>query len=187
MNMMLIRDLAAKLRNLFCVSELQKRYEDGKVQIKTHNGKVLEKCESFPYGFYAKAKNGKAMVFCQGGNYNDFEILPVMKADDIPRPELKEGDSALYTGDGGCVIVRDAGDVEVLAMGSGKVKVIAKDGTLFFANDKTNSCKILLELIDEIKGLITTGSPATQTINAASQQKLEAYKNKVKDLYAEAE
>lgn len=187
-SLMLIRDLAAKLRNLFCVSELQKRYDDeGKVQVKTHNGKVLEKNESFPYGFYAKAKKGKALVFCQGGNYNDFEILPVLKDKDISAPELQEGDAALYTGDGGCVIVRDAGDVEVLAMGSGKVKVTAKDGTLFFANDKTNSCKILLDLIDEIKGLITTGSPATQTINAASQQKLEAYKNKVKELYSEAE
>jgi len=72
----LIRDIAAKLRNLFCVSELQKRNDDGKVQIKTHNGKVLEKHEAFPYGFYAKAKSGKAIVFCQAGNYNDFEILP---------------------------------------------------------------------------------------------------------------
>jgi phage gp45-like len=184
---MLIRDLAAKLRNLFCVSELQKRYNDGVVQVKTHNGKVLEKRESFPYGFYAKGKNGKAIVFCQGGNYNDFEIMPVLKADDISAPELQEGDAALYTGEGCCVIVRDTGDVEVLAAGNGKIKVIAKDGTLFFANNKTNSCKILLDLIDEIKGLITTGAPTAHTINTASQQKLDAYKNKVKELYSEAE
>jgi len=182
----LFRDLAAKLRNLFCVSELQKRYDDGKIQIKTHNGKVLEKHELFPYGFYTKAKSGKVIVFCQGGNYNDFEIMPVSKADDVSAPELKEGDAALYTGEGSCVIVRNTGDVEVLAMGSGNVKVTAKDGTLFFANNKTNSCKILLELIDEIKGLITTGSSTTQTINPASQAKLEAYKIKVKELYSES-
>jgi phage gp45-like len=121
MNMMLIRDLAAKLRNLFCVSELQKRYDDGKVQIKTHNGKVLEKCESFPYGFYAKAKNGKALVFCQGGNYNDFEILPVMKADDISAPELQKGDTALYTGDGGWIIARDNGKLELFGTDAGGV------------------------------------------------------------------
>jgi phage gp45-like len=121
MNMMLIRDLAAKLRNLFCVSEVQKRYEDGKVQIKTHNGKVLEKCESFPYGFYAKAKNGKAMVFFLVWNYNDFEILPVLKADDIPDPELQEGDTALYTGDGGWVIARNNGTLELFGTDAGGV------------------------------------------------------------------
>jgi len=111
----------------------------------------------------------------------------VLKADDISTPELQEGDVALYTGEGGCVIVREAGDIEVLAKGNGNVKVTAKDGTLFFANNKTNSCKILLGLIDEIKGLITTGAPTTHTINTASQQKLEAYKNEVKKLYSEAE
>jgi len=176
-NNTLIRDIAAKLRNLFCVSELQKRYDDGKVQVKTHNGKVLEKHESFPYGFCAKAKSGKAIVFCQAGNYNDFEILPVLKADDVSAPELKEGDVAIYTGEGGRVIVREAGGVEVLATGNGK---------LCFANDKSNTCKILLDLIDEIKGLVTTGAPTAHTVNAASQLKLEAYKIKIKELYSEA-
>jgi hypothetical protein len=83
--------------------------------------------------------------------------------------------------------VRESGDVEVYAKGSGKVKVTAEDGTLYFANGKTNSCKILLDLIDEIKGLVTTGAPPTHTVNEASKQKLDAYKNKVKELYAEAE
>jgi hypothetical protein len=176
MNMMLTRDLAAKLRNLFCVSELQKRYDDGRVQIKTHNGKVLEKCESFPYGFYAKAKNGKALVFCQGGKYNDFEILPVLKADDISAPDLQEGDAALYTGDGGCVIVRDAGDVEVVAMGSGKV---------FIGNGRKNICALLTGLIDAIEGIVTFGSPASQSVDPATKAKLEAYKNQIKQLFME--
>jgi DNA-directed RNA polymerase beta' subunit len=126
-------------------------------------------------------------VFCQGGNYNDFEILPILKADEVSAPELEAGDAALYTGEGGCVIVREAGDVEVYAKGSGNVKVCAEDGTLYFANGKTNSCKILLDLIDEIKNLVTTGAPPTHTVNEASKQKLDAYKNKIKELYAEAE
>jgi phage gp45-like len=181
-----IKELAAKLRNIFVPGEFQKRYADGRIQIKTHNGRAVEKKEVFPYGFYAKAKSGRAFVFCQGGNFDSFEIFPVQGGDVTP-PELEEGDAALYTGEGAQVIVREAGDVEVFAKGGGNIKVVSEDGTLFFANGKTNSCKILLDLIDEIKGLITTGSPASQTINSASQQKLDAYKNKVKELYAEAE
>jgi uncharacterized protein YjdB len=88
---------------------------------------------------------------------------------------------------GGHVVVRESGDIEVCAKGGGTIKAVAEDGTLYFANGKTNTCKILLGLIDEIKGLITTGSPAAQKINEASQQKIEAYKNKIKELYAEAE
>jgi phage gp45-like len=183
-----IREFAAKIRNLFSTGEFQKRYgEDGCVQVATHTGRVLDKAEAFPYGFTAKAKSGRVLVFCQGGNYNDFEILPVLKADGVAAPELEAGDAALYTGEGGYVIVREAGDVEVCAKGGGKVKVTAEDGTLYFANGKTNSCKILLDLIDEIKGIVTSGSPASQTVNPATQQKLEAYKNKVKELFAEAE
>jgi phage gp45-like len=182
-----LRELGAKLRNLFVIGEFQKRYDDGKIQVKTHNNRVVEKKEAFPYGFCAKAKSGRAFVFCQGGNMDGFEIFPVLKADDVSAPELEEGDAALYTGEGARVIVREAGDVEVYAKGGGKVKVVAEDGTLFFANGKTNSCKILLDLIDEIKGLVTTGAPPAHTVNEASKQKLEAYKNKVKELYAEAE
>ena len=182
-----IKEVAAKLRNLFCVSNFQKRDADGKIQIKTHNGKVLEKPEAFPYGFYAKAASGRVLVFCQGGNYDGFEILPILKADDVTLPELEEGDAALYTGVGSAVIAREAGGIEVFAKGGGAVKVIAEDGTFYFANGKNNICKILTDLIDEIKGLVTTGSQSTQTLNAASRQKLEVYKNKVKELFAEAE
>jgi phage gp45-like len=211
-----MREFASKIRNLFSTGELQKRYDDdGRARVMTHTERVLEKPEAFPYGFYAKAKRGRVLVFCQGGNYNDYEILPVLKAGDVPAPELREGDAALYTGEGGCVIVREAGGVEVYAKGEGDVslyteeggcvivrgdggvevrakgggniRIVSEDGALFFANGKTNTCKILLDLIDEIKGLITTGSSVLQKINAVSQQKLEAYKNKIKELYAEAE
>jgi phage gp45-like len=168
---------------------------DGVIQVETHNGKVLEKTEAFPYGFYAKAKSGKALVFCQGGNFDSFEILPVLKADDVTLPELEEGDAALYTGEGGCVIVRESGDVEMTAKGEGAVSVktekgtvlIKADGMIYMDSGKTDACALLAGLIDEIKGIVTSGSPGSQTINLATQQKLEAYKNKVKELFAEAE
>ncbi|MDR1300957.1 MAG: hypothetical protein LBK43_00600 [Treponema sp.] len=108
-----IKELAAKLRNLCCLSDFQRRYEDGKIQIKTHNGKVLEQHEAFPYGFFSKAKNGKVLVLCQGGNLDSFELLPVMKADEVLLPELAEADAALYTEAGGWVICRNNGNVEL--------------------------------------------------------------------------
>jgi phage gp45-like len=116
-----IRELAAKLRNLFTVGEFQKRYTGGKIQIKTRNARVIEKKESFPYGFYAKAKNGKAFVICQGGNLDGFEIFPLCPGDDVTPPELEEGDAALYTASGGWVICRDSGTVELSGTGYGGV------------------------------------------------------------------
>lgn len=190
-----IKELAAKLRNLFCVAVFIKRGGDGAVQIRTRNGKVLEKAEAFPYGFCAKAKSGNTLVFCQGGNFDGFEILPVLKAEDVTPPELEEGDAALYTGGGGCVIVREAGDVEIRAKGEGAVSVktekgtvtVKEDGTIYLGNEQADICALFAGLIDEIKGIVTSGSPASQTINPATRQKLEAYKNKVKKLFAEAE
>jgi phage gp45-like len=127
-----IKELAAKVRNLFCEADFIKRGGDGVIQIRTRNGKVLEKAEAFPYGFFAKAKSGKALVFCQGGNFDGFEILPMLNADSAALPELVEGDAALYTGKGGCVIVREAGDVEVTAKGAISAKT--EKGTVLIKN-----------------------------------------------------
>jgi phage gp45-like len=190
-----IRELAAKVRNLFCEAELQKRDGDGTVQIRTRNGKVLEKAEAFPYGFCARAKSGKALVFCQGGNFDGFEILPVMKAGDVAAPELEAGDAALYTGNGGYVIVRESGDAEVCAKGDGKVLVktekgvfaVKNDGKIYLGNGQADFYALFAGLIDEIKGIVTSGSSASQTVNPVTQQKLELYKNRVKELFAEAE
>jgi phage gp45-like len=115
-----ITELAARVRNIFCLSDFQRRSQDGKIQVATRNGKVLEKHEAFPYGFCAKAQGGKALVFCQGGNSDDFEILPVKK-DDVPLPELEEGDAALYTEKGGWVVVKNTGTVELLGKDAGGI------------------------------------------------------------------
>jgi phage gp45-like len=126
-----LRELGAKLRSLFTVGEFQKRYKDGdkkdQIQVKTHNNRVVEKKEAFPYGFYAKAKGGKTLVFCQGGNPDGFEIFPVQPGDDITLPELEEGDAALYTAEGGCVILREAGDVEITNT-DGDLWIVCKKG-----------------------------------------------------------
>jgi phage gp45-like len=115
-----IRELGAKLRNMFVTGEFQKRYGDGRIQVRTHNARVIEKKEAFPYGFYAKAKGGRAFVFCQGGNLDGFEILPVV--DYEGGPALEEGDAALYTASGVSVICREDGGMELLGK-AGKILV----------------------------------------------------------------
>jgi len=116
-----IRELGARLRNLFVVGEFQKRCDDGKIQVKTHNNRVVEKKEAFPYGFCAKSKGGRAFVFCQGGNMDGVEIFPLQPGDDITPPELEEGDTALYTENGGWIILRESGTVELFGTDAGGV------------------------------------------------------------------
>jgi hypothetical protein len=180
-----VRELGARLRNLFVSGEFQKRYDDGRIQVKTHNNRVVEKKEAFPYGFYAKAKNGRTFVFCQGGNPDGLEIFPVLPGDDITPPELKDGDVALYTGEGSSIVLRESGAVEINAKSSGDITVICKDGKFYFGNGKKNICELLAGLIDEIKAIVTFGSPASQTIDPGTQQKLEAYKTQIKNLFLE--
>ena len=117
----LIKELSTKIRNLFIVGEFKKRYDDGKIRVKTHNNIVVEKKEAFPYGFYAKAKSGRAFMFCRGGNHDGFEIFPLQPGDDITPPELEEGDAALYTQNGGWIIVRENGTVELFGTDAGGV------------------------------------------------------------------
>jgi hypothetical protein len=122
-----IKQLAARVRNLFSLGKFQKRYDDGNIQVQTIFGRVLEKKEAFPYGFKAKAKKGKVLVLCQGGNFDGFEILPVLDYDG--GPELENGDTALYTESGGWIIIRENGGIEAKAE-SGDVAVITNAGKI---------------------------------------------------------
>jgi len=181
-----IRELGARLRNLFVVGDFQKRYADNKIQIKTHDDMVVEKKEAFPYGFYAKAKNGKAFLFCQGGDLDGFEIFPVQPGEGVTPPELEEGDAALYTGEGSRIVLREAGGVEINAKASGNITVVGEHGKFYFGNSMTNICALMIGLIDEIKAIVTSGTPPSHKINPTTQQKLEAYKNEFKKLLKES-
>jgi len=137
-----LKSIIAKIRNLFCMSDFQKRYnDDDRIQVKTHNGKVLEKNEAFPYGFYAKAKSGKALVFCQGGNFDNFEILPVLKDTPVFRPELEDGDVAIYTGEGSYIVLREKGDLEIFTRQKGDIKVNCT-GNSIVAVDGNSECTV---------------------------------------------
>jgi len=181
-----IRELGARLRNLFVVGEFQKRNEDGKIQIRTHDDMVVEKKEAFPYGFCAKSKSGKAFLFCQGGDLDGFEIFPVQPGNSIIPPELEEGDVALYTGEGSHIVLREAGGVEINAKVSENITIISERGKFYFGNSATNICGLLIGLIDEIKAINTSGTPPSHTINPVTQQKLEAYKSEFKKLLKES-
>jgi phage gp45-like len=130
----MITQLGAKLRNVFAVGEFRRRYAEGdkkdQIQVESHNGRVVEKKEAFPYGFYAKAKSGKAFILCQGGNLDGFEIFPVQPGNGVTPPELAEGDAALYTGEGSWIILREAGDVEMSNKDGALWMVCKKDGTV---------------------------------------------------------
>jgi hypothetical protein len=58
---------------------------------------------------------------CQGGDFNGFEILPVLKDDGVTAPELEENDSALYTANGGWIVCRQTGTVELFGKDSGGI------------------------------------------------------------------
>ena len=113
--------LGARLRNLFQTGEFRRRYDDGRIQVQTHANKVVERAEAFPYGFQARAKNGRAPVICRGGNVGGFEILPLLPGDGVAPPELRDGDACLYTGEGGWVACRNDGTVELFGRDAGGV------------------------------------------------------------------
>lgn len=161
--------LAAKIRNVFSLGIFQKRYDDGKIQVKTFANRILEKKESFPYGFIAKAKKGKVLVFCQGGNFDGFEIMPLLADDDIKTPELDEEDVAVYTDN------------------NGNIKIYASDrGKIFIGNKEKNLCKLMLDFIKEVKEAKTTGSPTNHTISPDTQIKLDQIVEAFKSLLLES-
>ena len=107
---MTMSDLYARLRNLFNAGVFKKRDKET-VTVQTEFGRTLEAIEVFPYGFIAKAKEGTALILSQGGNAGSFLLLPICSAEGAP--ELQDGDSALWSKDGGFVIARYDKTVEV--------------------------------------------------------------------------
>ncbi|MDR0628854.1 MAG: hypothetical protein LBG24_04315 [Treponema sp.] len=158
-----IKEIAAKLRNVFCISDFQRRYEDGKIQVKTHNGKVLEQHEAFPYGFYAKAQGGKALVLCQGGNLDTFEIFP-LKKEDVPLPPLEEGDVALYTEAGGSVICRNRGTLKLNGTDNGGMVKVRE-----LQNQLQKNNRILSALLSVVRGtpISEAGNGSPSSLQAA--------------------
>jgi phage gp45-like len=178
----MIKELSAKLRNLFVIGDFQKRCDDGRIRVKTHNNIVVEKREAFPYGFYAKAKSGRAFVFCQGGNFDGFEIFPVQPGDDITPPELEEGDTALYTGGGGWIVLREAGGVEINSKASGNITLIGENGNIeLFGTDAGGvvKAKELKTQLDKLTARVDGIMDALKNSATAAQDGGATYKGQI--------
>ena len=98
-----VSDIYAKIRNVFNLGAFKNR-NDKTVTAQTEFARTIEAEELFPYGFFAKATEGKAVVLSQGGNPAAYVLLPVCSSDGAP--ELKDGEAVLWSKDGGYVIVR---------------------------------------------------------------------------------
>ena len=142
MDKSLLRQISASIKNIFTTGNFIKRYNNSKIQASTIYGRVVEKAESFPYGFKAKAMSGKVFVFCQSGNFDGFEISPVI-ADG--GPDLKDGDAALYTESGGWIICRDNGAVELYGKNYGGLIKVEELKTQLAKNNQI--LQILLTII----------------------------------------
>lgn len=105
-----LSELYAKIRNVFNFGVLKSR-DDKTVTVETEFCRTIETEELFPYGFFAKAKEGKAILLSQGGNAGSYVLLPICSVDGAP--ELKDGDAALWSKDGSFVIVRSDKTVEL--------------------------------------------------------------------------
>ena len=78
-----------------------------------------------------------------------------------------------------------AGNREIYSQSNGAKKARIKlnsGGLILFSNDVEDLKTILNTLITEIKAIITTGGPTTQTISAASQTAIEAVNTKINNL-----
>ena len=148
--------LSARIRNLFSTGELKRCYDDGKIQVQTAAGRVLEKKEAFPYGFKAKAEKGTVFVLCSGGNFDSFELLPAVDYDG--GPDLEEGDAAIYTAKGAWIICRQSGEVELFGRDFG--------GLVKVDNLKTELAKLSARVDGIINALLV--SPVTPLDGGAS-------------------
>ncbi|WP_427193700.1 phage baseplate assembly protein [Treponema denticola] len=105
-----LSDIYARLRNILNTASFKKR-EDKTVTVESDFSRTIEAEEFFPYGFFSKAKKGRAVILNQGGNAGSYILLPVSSIEGVP--DLNDGDAVLWSEDGGKVIVRADKTVEL--------------------------------------------------------------------------
>lgn len=95
---------------------------------------------------------------------NDQTLAAFFPTDSTP-PAVEKGEVLLYS--------RQAGKVRIQADTTGKVVI---------SNGIENLEQIISDLIDQIKGLQTAGSPANHVVNPTSQVSLDALKIRAQSL-----
>jgi bacteriophage Mu gp45 protein len=147
-----VGDIAAKIRNIFMPGEFSKRNDDGTLQVTTAYGRVIDGVEPvYPYGFCAKAEKGTVTILCAGGNLDAVRVLPV--EDSEYAPELKDGDTAIYTSGGSFVICRKDGTVEVNG---------TQNGGVVKASELKNQLSVLTARVDALYNALKNAPTAAQ-------------------------
>lgn len=156
------RALAARIRNLFVSGEQTKR-NGAKIQGTTRFGRVVEGNEFLPYGFAHRAKKGTLLFFFEGGDTSS----PTMfyTSSDAGLPVLEDGDSALWTEDGGCVVARNNGTLELNGKSLGG---LTKTKELKTQLDKNSAIlQSLLAVINSAAPIPEPGSGSPSALQAA--------------------
>lgn len=109
-------------------------------------------------GFYSKPVDGVrgVVVECAG-----FDVI-IASNDYRMTQDIEAGETLIYSVDSSGLI-------------KGKM-LIDKDGLFSVANETQNLKTIFDAFVDAVKGIVTTGSPTTHTIDAASQTALDNIK-----------
>ena len=117
-----------------------------------------------PYGMFANASNNSA-VGVLGDQCNEASLYGIPFTVNMDQLETLE-----------------SGEVAFGIPGkTARVKFLDNDKVALY-NNLISLLEIVNGLIDEIKAITTTGSPATHTISGASQAQLELYKTEVEKL-----
>lgn len=153
--------LSAKIRNLFVTGELSSR-DGASIQGTTRYGRTVKGKEYQPYGFAARAKQGTVLFFFEGGDPNSPVMLYTSDTEGVP--DLEEGDSAIWTAEGGCVVARNTGTLELNGKDLGG---LVKTQELKTQLDKNSS------ILQALLGVITSvsipepGSGSSSALQAA--------------------
>lgn len=116
-----LRELASRIRNLFVTGTLSRR-DGSTIQGTTRFGRTVESAEMHPYGFASRARKGTVLFLFEGGDARSPVLLYVSDQEGVP--DLAEDDAALWSANGGWVVVRADGSVELNGRGfGGLVKV----------------------------------------------------------------
>lgn len=150
-------ELSAKIRNLFQSGSLLKQNEDGSSKVTSDYGRIIDKVKiSYPYGFFSKAEKGTVTILCAGGNLDAVRVLPVEDSENAP--ELKDGDSAIYTSGGSLVVCRKNGTVELNG---------TQNGGVIVASELKNQLAKLTARVDAVYNALKNSPTAAQDGGAA--------------------
>lgn len=126
------------------------------VQVETSYQRVYELEEQQGYGFAAKAKAGHGVVLFVGGNTQSPVLLPIASSEG--RPDLEDGEVAVYHECGTCVVMRNDGTIE---LGGNSYGGLVRWGELQSELDKLKALwQSLLQALDVPVNEAGNGSPS---------------------------